>query len=182
MLEKQRQTEVPLASVPPLKCIAGGSSDTHNNHNNGISRVTRGPPPRIVPPNVPPLLPLLCWLHTRRENRHGGLSSLDSTAVPLRSQTADRQGSGPSFRGELQPRNVHDHAAKQGQHEGKSGSPAFSETPNPQQDLDCRSQCRSWKEDKFYSELEEKLELKDSRRRLSWRLLRKHRISRRAAE
>jgi len=38
---------VPLAAVPPPKCIAGGSSDTHNNHNNGISRVTRGPPPRI---------------------------------------------------------------------------------------------------------------------------------------
>jgi len=47
MLEKQRRTEVPLAAVPPPKCIAGGSSDTHNNHNNGISRVTRGPPPRI---------------------------------------------------------------------------------------------------------------------------------------
>lgn len=46
-LEKQRRTEVPLAAVPPPKCIAGGSSDTHNNHNNGISRVTRGPPPRI---------------------------------------------------------------------------------------------------------------------------------------
>lgn len=46
-LEKQRWTEVPLAAVPPPKCIAGGSSDTHNNHNNGISRVTRGPPPRI---------------------------------------------------------------------------------------------------------------------------------------
>lgn len=46
-MEKQRRTEVPLAAVPPPKCIAGGSSDTHNNHNNGISRVTRGPPPRI---------------------------------------------------------------------------------------------------------------------------------------
>lgn len=46
-LEKGRRTEVPLAGVPPPKCIAGGSSDTHNNHNNGISRVTRGPPPRI---------------------------------------------------------------------------------------------------------------------------------------
>lgn len=46
-MEKQRRTEVPLAGVPPPKCIAGGSSDTHNNHNNGISRVTRGPPPRI---------------------------------------------------------------------------------------------------------------------------------------
>lgn len=45
--EKGRRTEVPLAGVPPPKCIAGGSSDTHNNHNNGISRVTRGPPPRI---------------------------------------------------------------------------------------------------------------------------------------
>lgn len=46
-MEKGRRTEVPLAGVPPPKCIAGGSSDTHNNHNNGISRVTRGPPPRI---------------------------------------------------------------------------------------------------------------------------------------
>lgn len=46
-VEKQRRTGVPLAAVPPPKCIAGGSSDTHNNHNNGISRVTRGPPPRI---------------------------------------------------------------------------------------------------------------------------------------
>lgn len=46
-MEKGRRTEVPLAAVPPPKCIAGGSSDTHNNHNNGISRVTRGPPPRI---------------------------------------------------------------------------------------------------------------------------------------
>nr|XP_034178728.1 uncharacterized protein LOC117603555 [Osmia lignaria] len=31
----------------PQRHLAGGSSDTHNNHNNGIPRVTRGPPPRI---------------------------------------------------------------------------------------------------------------------------------------
>lgn len=43
----------------------------------------------------------------RRERSHGGLPSLDSTAGPLRSQTADRQDSGPSFRAELRPRNVH---------------------------------------------------------------------------
>lgn len=46
-LGKGRQIEVPFARVPPPKCIARGSSDTHNNHNNGISRVTPGPPPRM---------------------------------------------------------------------------------------------------------------------------------------
>ncbi|KYN36198.1 hypothetical protein ALC56_09158 [Trachymyrmex septentrionalis] len=46
-----------------------------------------------------------------------GCSSLGCTPGPLRSQTADRQGSGLSFRVELQSCNVHDHAAKQGQHE-----------------------------------------------------------------
>ncbi|KYN08796.1 hypothetical protein ALC62_00252 [Cyphomyrmex costatus] len=46
-----------------------------------------------------------------------GCSSLGCTPGPLRSQTADRQGSGPSFRVELQSCNVHDHAAKRGQHE-----------------------------------------------------------------
>ncbi|KAG7211080.1 hypothetical protein KM043_016441 [Ampulex compressa] len=74
-----------------------GSSDTHNNHNNGISRVTRGPPPRIgsasgtasaTPSNSNERCP-----PARRESRHGGLPSLGSTPGPLRSQTADRQGS-----------------------------------------------------------------------------------------
>lgn len=55
---------------------------------------------------VPPTLPLPPGAPARRESRHGGLSFLGCTPGPLRSQTADRQGSGLSFRVELQPRNV----------------------------------------------------------------------------
>lgn len=103
---------MPLArGVPPPKQLAGGSSDTHNNHNNGISRVTRGPPPRIGPApgtaHVTPSCRGEHWLAARRERSHDGLPSLGSTAGPLRSQTANRQDSGPSFRAELRPRNVH---------------------------------------------------------------------------
>lgn len=108
----QRSARVPLACrVPPPKQLAGGSSDTHNNHNNGIPRVTRGPPPRIGTAlrtaHVTPTNGSQHWLAARRERSHGGLPSLGSTAGPLRSQTADRQDSGPSFRAELRPRNVH---------------------------------------------------------------------------
>lgn len=108
----QKSARVPLACrVPPPKQLAGGSSDTHNNHNNGIPRVTRGPPPRIGTAlrtaHVTPTNGSQHWLAARRERSHGGLPSLGSTAGPLRSQTADRQDSGPSFRAELRPRNVH---------------------------------------------------------------------------
>lgn len=188
MLEKQRRTEVPLASVPPLKCIAGGSSDTHNNHNNGISRVTRGPPPRIVPPHVPPLLPLLYWLYYQ-----AGESSRRVVFPRLYSGATTQPDCGPSgFRSEFSRRAPTAQRAR---------PRCQARTARGEEWIACllrdtESAARAGsslavliveRRKNFTPKLEEELELKDSWRRSNragntWRLLRKHRTSRRAAK
>lgn len=103
----------------PPKCIAGGSSDTHNNHNNGISRVTRGPPPRIGTAYG------TAHITPSAETTHQAGESSRRVVFPRLYAGATTQpdcgpsGLGPSFRVELQPRNVHGHAAKREQHEEK---------------------------------------------------------------